>query len=184
MRGCADAGALVRERPADFVALVGREHPCVVATGLHAASLAKRPRVSCYARCSSSGNARGLAIARGHPRRAPQQRTPQTPSDRPSPAGVGGPANVDPDRFSDVTAPQKRRWSARRPGFVAARVRARASAEGGVRRLAGPQAGRSSLSARVDARDRTPRDESRASTPTRRCKTASGRRSIPRPFAH
>ena len=40
--------------------------PCVVATGLHAASLAKLPRVSCYARGSSSGNARGL---RSHMRR-------------------------------------------------------------------------------------------------------------------
>ena len=45
------------------------------------------------------------------------------------------------------------------PGLVAPRVRARASAEGGVRRLAGRQAGRSSLSARADAPDRTPRDD-------------------------
>ena len=60
------------------------------------------------------------------------------------------------------------RW---RPGFVAPRVRARASAEGGVRRLAGRRplaAGRSSLSARADARDRTPRDDLKPShAPTR-----------------
>ena len=80
--------------------------PCVVATGLHAASLAKLPRVSCYARrlllrersrpCDLTRAADGVP-----PREAPAPNAVGPPL----PVGVGGSARVDRYRFTDVTAP-------------------------------------------------------------------------------
>ena len=64
---CALRGPACVPRPSlrsECVARSGASIPFVVATGLHAASLAKLPRVSCYARSSSSGNALALGDSR------------------------------------------------------------------------------------------------------------------------
>jgi hypothetical protein len=142
------------------------------------------PRVSCYAQGLLLAERSRPAISRGHPRRARATApTPNAVGPPLPPAGVGGPANVDRSRFPDGTAPVGASVGTRRPGVEAPCVRARASAEGGVRRLAGRRrvaAGRSSLSARADAPTERRAPNPKPSTTQR--KPASERRSIPRPF--
>jgi hypothetical protein len=93
-------------RWAEFIAPVGREHSCVVADGLHAASLAKQPASLLLRRTLLLRNARGLAISRRHPR-ARATAHPERRRNAP-PHLMGGPDRVDLSRFSDLTAPQPR----------------------------------------------------------------------------
>ena len=96
------------------------------------------PRVSCYARrLLLRERSRPCDLTRASTARA-HQRTPHTPSDRPSPRGWAVlPALTD--LGSRTGRLRSSVGAAQHPGFVAPRVRARASAEGGVRRLAGRQ---------------------------------------------
>jgi hypothetical protein len=64
--------------------------PSVVATGLHAASLAILLRVSCYARMLLLRDRPRPGIVRRHSHVAPRQCPLPTPSDRAPPLGGGG----------------------------------------------------------------------------------------------
>ena len=86
-----------------------RAFPASSLTGLHAASLAKLPAsllLRPYA--PPPGTPAACDLTRASTACA-QALTPNAVGP-PPPRGVGGPANVDQDRFSDATAPQERRW--------------------------------------------------------------------------
>ena len=142
--------------------------PCVVATGLHAASLAKLP-ASLLLRPNAPPPGT-LAALRSHEGIHGARRNSAHPKRRRTapPPGVGGPDSVDPYRFSDADGSVGASVGCgAHPGFVASRVRARASAEGGVRRLAG-RAGRPIKSLRPQWMPATERRATKAREQTER----------------
>ena len=134
-------GAGARCRAGSRCAWTAAGIPSVVATGLHAASLAILP-ASLLLRPHAPPPGTPAAWDRTGAVRlcAARQRPPQTPSDRAPPPGVSGPAHVDRSRSSAPDGSVAASVARRRPGLVAARVSG-AGVRGGRRLMAVRAAG-------------------------------------------
>ena len=130
---------------------------------LHAASLAKLPRVSCYAQGLLLAERSRPCDARGHSRRAPRDSA-HPKRRRTAPPPVGGAVLPALTRTGSRTG-RLRGASWGEASRLGGPTREGAGVRGGRRpEMAAPQAARSRVSPpAADARDRTPRERSRAS---------------------